>query len=242
MFSRQFLHAFMVAAMLAAVCAGAAWSAETKLSAADKRVIDALRSTTNIEFFEESLQDVVDYLKKYHKVDIRFDEKALGDAGVKTDVPVTRRMGAVTLHSALRLILIQLDLAHVVRDGAILITTPERGRQLVRDGGIDPAGFCQRPAARQKIAAALKKPVRMEFVDESLANVIDYLIDYCRVEIQIDHRALTRARVRMDVPRTINIREVPLETALRLLLRDLGLTCVAEDEWILITAAKDEST
>jgi hypothetical protein len=236
-FSRQFVYTFTAAAMAAAVCAGPARSAETKLSAADKKIIEGLRSLTVIEFVEVSLQDVVDYLKDYHKVEIQFDQKALGDAGIKTSVRVTRRVKGVTLHGALRLILGQAGMVHVIRDEALLITTPERGRQLVQAGAIDPAGYCQRAAAGQKIAEALKKPVSLEAVDLSLEDVVDFLRDYCKVEIQIDHRALAAARVRTDVPRTLNVKEVSLETALRLLLRDLALAHVAEEEWILITAA-----
>lgn len=243
MFSRPFLQTLTAAAMITAVWAGAVRAAETKLSAADKKIVEALRSFTQIEFVEDPLQDLVDYLRDYHKTHIQLDRKALGDAGIKTDVPVTWNVKGVTLHGALRLILGQAGLVHVIRDGTILITTPERGRQLVQAGAIDPAGYCSPPAGKaQKMAEALKKPVILEFVDTSLQDVADYLKDYFNIEIQIDHRALAAVRVRADEPCTINVKGISFESALRLLLHDLGLRHVVEDEWILITAANPPGT
>jgi hypothetical protein len=45
--------------------------------------------------------------------------------GIGPDVPVTRNLSGVSLRSALRLMLKDLELTYVIRDEVLLITTPE---------------------------------------------------------------------------------------------------------------------
>jgi hypothetical protein len=90
------------------------------------RAIDeALASPTLMEFSETPLSDVIEYLKAFHKIEIQFDKKALSDAGIALDVPITRNLKGISLRSALRLLLHDLDLTYVVDDGFLLITTSE---------------------------------------------------------------------------------------------------------------------
>lgn len=85
----------------------------------------ALASPTSMEFICTPLSDVVEYLKDYHKIDIQLDRKALDQIGVALDTPVTRGLKGVTLASALRLILRDLDLTYMPENEVLLITTQE---------------------------------------------------------------------------------------------------------------------
>ena len=71
------------------------------------------------------MQDAVDYLKDYHQIEIQMDSKALDDAGVRTDTPITKNLKGISLRSALRLTLREMDLTYVIKDEVLLITTPE---------------------------------------------------------------------------------------------------------------------
>jgi tetratricopeptide (TPR) repeat protein len=85
-----------------------------------------LREPTQLEFVETPLTDVIDYLKERHKIEIQLDRRALSDVGIGTDTPVTRNLQGVSLKSALRLMLRELELTYIIKDGVVLITTPER--------------------------------------------------------------------------------------------------------------------
>lgn len=77
------------------------------------------------EFVETPLQDVIDFFKEYHGIEMQIDRRALDDVGIGSDVPVTKDLRGVSLRTALRLILRDLDLTYTSMDGVLLITTPE---------------------------------------------------------------------------------------------------------------------
>ena len=76
-------------------------------------------------FVEAPLTEVLDYLKDRHKIEIQIDTKALEDAGVGADTPVTVDLKGISLRSALRLMLKKLSLTYLIKDEVLLITTPE---------------------------------------------------------------------------------------------------------------------
>ena len=90
-----------------------------------KKIREALDSPTQFEFIETPLQDVIDYLKNLHKIEIQLDTRALKDIGIGTDAPVTRNMKGVTLKEALQFVLRDLGLTYIVTKEVLLITTPE---------------------------------------------------------------------------------------------------------------------
>jgi hypothetical protein len=86
------------------------------ISAAEEDIFKALHSPTQLEFTETPLEDVIDYLKDYHKIHIQLD------TGVVADMPVTSNLKGVKLQSALR----EMGLTYQVSDGLLLVNTPER--------------------------------------------------------------------------------------------------------------------
>ncbi len=93
------------------------------------RIEAALASTTELDFVETPLQDVVDYLKCHHEIEILIDNKALGDVGIGTDSPVTVNLKGITLRSALNLMLRELSLTWTIEDEVLMITTPDEAEQ-----------------------------------------------------------------------------------------------------------------
>jgi hypothetical protein len=102
----------------------AACNAEAKIHA-------ALEAETTMAFEEMPFQDVVDYLHDLHGIEIQLDSKALEDAAVGSDTPITRHLKGISLRSALHLVLAPLDLTYVVRDDVVLITTREAARRMI---------------------------------------------------------------------------------------------------------------
>jgi len=87
-----------------------------------------------------------------------------------------------------------------------------------------------------KILAALDQNTELEFVDQPLSDVIDFLKERHGIEIQLDHNAMTDESIGSDAPVTKNIKGISLESALDLMLGDLKLTYVVGDEVLLITS------
>ena len=68
-----------------------------------------------------------------------------------------------------------------------------------------------------------------------LTDAIDYLKDFHKIEIQLDKKAMDEAGIGTDTTVTKNLKDIPLRSALRLILHELGLTYVVENEVLLIT-------
>ncbi len=92
-----------------------------KQGTSEKNIHDALKEPTQLEFTDQPLSDVIDYLKDYHSqmlghpIEIQLDTKALNDAGIAPDTPVTKNLKGITLRSALRLLLKELQLTYIIR-------------------------------------------------------------------------------------------------------------------------------
>jgi uncharacterized protein YfaS (alpha-2-macroglobulin family)/TolA-binding protein len=91
----------------------------------DRRIERALDTPTAAEFHETPLSDVAKYLQQRHGIPVRLDERALDDVGIATDIPITFTGRGLSLRSALRLMLRELDLTYQTRDESLVITTPE---------------------------------------------------------------------------------------------------------------------
>jgi hypothetical protein len=86
---------------------------------------EALEATADLDFTKTPLDDIVGVIGDFTKIDIVLDKKALADAGVATDLPMTVSLRGISVRAALGLILRNLGLTWIVRDEVVLITTPE---------------------------------------------------------------------------------------------------------------------
>jgi hypothetical protein len=90
---------------------------------AEAQIEAALREPAKFDFADQPLSDVVEEVSERHKISIQLDTKALTDAGLGSDTPVTAHAEGISLRSALRLALDQLDLTYVIRDEVLMITS-----------------------------------------------------------------------------------------------------------------------
>jgi hypothetical protein len=93
------------------------------------RIQSALLDETEFDFVELPLRDVVEYLSDLHKVQIKFDIKALDDAGLGTDLPITKSTNGVRLGAALNRLLGAVELTYAIEDEVLLITTASAAEQ-----------------------------------------------------------------------------------------------------------------
>ena len=88
-----------------------------------KRLIKVLAEPTQMDFEDIPLDEVLEYLEELHEVTFVWDSDSLVPTDISTDTGVTARFEGISLASALRLTLRQLDpaLRFSIQDDAILI-------------------------------------------------------------------------------------------------------------------------
>ena len=96
---------------------------------AEQKIYDALDKPLEspIDHEETPLGDVVQQLRDLAGIPIQLDQKALEEAGIAPDTPVTGKLGAgISLRSALRLLLGNVDLTYLIKNEVLLVTTKEK--------------------------------------------------------------------------------------------------------------------
>lgn len=93
-----------------------------------RRITKALDGEIMLDFNEAPLSEVVDYLETLREIPIVIDTRALDEVGLGTDTPLNVNLSGITLRSALKIMLGQLDLTYAVRDEVLMITTEEEAR------------------------------------------------------------------------------------------------------------------
>jgi hypothetical protein len=151
-------------------------------------------------------------------------------------------MKGCSLQSSLRLMLRGLGLTYVVRDKALWITTP----QLAATSGGSAITVETSPLNDWKIAEAMKQTTVIEFTETPLKDVVDYLKDVHHIEIQLDPKVFAQVYAQPkppmrdpEMPVTLDHKTVSLQSALRIILRELDLDYALCDEVILITTHEE---
>ncbi len=98
---------------------------------AEAKILKALDEPTTMEFVDTPLKDVVDQLKLQHGIEIQLDMKALTEASVSPDMPITKSLKGISLRSALRLMLGEKDLNYIIDHEVLLITTADKAKATV---------------------------------------------------------------------------------------------------------------
>ena len=95
------------------------------------RVLTDPLKPAGLEFTEEPLENVVNFLQTEYEIPIQVDGHALEDAALTSDEPVTINLHNISLRAALRLMLKQLNLTYMICDEVLLITTPDRAEEVL---------------------------------------------------------------------------------------------------------------
>jgi Leucine-rich repeat (LRR) protein len=210
---------------------------DVRFSPGNKQVLAALAEETQLHFIQTPIRDVADYLQDSHETAIKFDLRAMKKAGLGNDFPVTKKVEGVTLHAALKEILSELGLAHVVQHEAILVTTPEEVRPRLLSGALPPTDTktAETTAAADTVATALKKPVTIQCREKPFSELVDVLKKQCEVEIRIDDWGLATAGLKRDFPCATTVKDVSLGSVLQQLLGGTQLGYIVEEDLIVIT-------
>jgi type II secretory pathway component GspD/PulD (secretin) len=86
------------------------------------------------------------------------------------------------------------------------------------------------------LEAKLNEPVSLNMEKQPLQEAVDFLRNYTGMNIVLDPKALNDENITSATPVTLAANNIRLKTALKLLLKPLGLTYKIEDEVLLITS------
>ena len=104
-------------------------SVAQKMTEKEREILKVLDSTLNAEYSANTFEEVIEHLRKVTKVDIVVDKRALEEAGASYESKITVKMKS-SMRTILKRVLADLNLAYVVKDEAILITSRERASQM----------------------------------------------------------------------------------------------------------------
>lgn len=94
-------------------------------SPAEQKILAAIEDGTEIEFLDTPLADAMQYVSDLHDITVIIDDKGLEGIGLQSDEPLSINLSGVTLKSALKLILEPKDLAYVIEDEVMKITSKD---------------------------------------------------------------------------------------------------------------------
>ncbi|NLX96015.1 MAG: hypothetical protein GXY83_07555 [Rhodopirellula sp.] len=102
-------------------------------AAAEARIAAALNEPAEAAFADVALAEVLATLAGKHQIPIVLEAKALADAGIAQDAPVTAKLTGTSLRTVLTVMLRWLDLTFLVDRGVVLVTTPQaEKRHMIR--------------------------------------------------------------------------------------------------------------
>jgi hypothetical protein len=111
-------------------------------------------------------------------------------------------------------------------------------RRLERYGTIDLSGGNE---SERRIFRALRERGEAQFNNQPLSGVMQYFSDTYGIPIVIDPKGLEEETVTPEEPVTLNVPEISLRSALKLILEPLNLTYVIQDEVMKITNKKNSA-
>ena len=97
----------------------------------EQKISDALDQVTSLEFPDNTLREVIDFISDLHNIPIRLDDKALSDEGLDAETRINLVVSGITLRSALNLMLEKVgdvELTFIIEDEVMKITTVEKAQ------------------------------------------------------------------------------------------------------------------
>ena len=88
------------------------------------------------------------------------------------------------------------------------------------------------------IEAKLRDRISLNLDKQPLREAITFIQNYTGLNIVPDPKAMGEEGLTTESPVSLVVNQIPLKTALKLMLRPLGLTYTVEDEVILITSSQ----
>ncbi len=224
-------------------------SSTEKVSARTRSILSKLEQRVSMSFVEETpLDDVLKYIRQATingpddpGLPIYIDPIGLREANTSLRSTVKLNVEKTPLTVTLPQILKQLDLAHVVKDDVLIISS-RKGIYLEKKESLTLA-----KDASPKTKAVLEKldwPIQMSFGDETpLDDMLRYIKQatttptFDGIPIVVDPLGLKQVDRSLKSSVAIDLEGVPLKTTIRLMLKQLDLAYIVEDGRLFISSS-----
>jgi type II secretory pathway component HofQ len=175
-----------------------------------EKVRKALDQVVNIEFSEQPLQSALSQLTDQTKIKFVLDRISVATmAAGDPDMPVTAKLQDTKLRTGLRSVLSQYGLSFVVLEDSVLVTTQEM------------ADYRQ-----------LQQRVDVEWQDVPLPQALTQLSRKTGCNLVLDRRISKESR---ETTLTLNMNDASLETVVRIMATEAGLTSVRMGNVLFVT-------
>lgn len=101
------------------------------LTAKEQAILKALNMGVTVNFKDQRFEDVIEYLATLTGQPILLDKRALDEAMIGYDTPVTANVKNVTVRTLLRKILNEHGLAYVIKDESIQVTSELKAKSML---------------------------------------------------------------------------------------------------------------
>lgn len=209
---------------------------------------DALGQNISVDFKARSLGAVVDELAEQAAIDLRLDREALSSTRITERTPVTFELRDQSVQKTLDLLLLQLKLSWVLRDGVIWVTPAENAEQSQRTAVFDVRDICPDERSSTALEEALRQQVDSKsWSDSEGVGEICFAKPGVMVVMQTEQRldailelignyrsALRNSKPRIspeDDPEVVETKYYRLPTEVAEDLEKLLPTLVATDSW-----------
>ena len=222
-------------------------SAPPALSAQSKEILARLEKRVPMPFPHETpLEDVLRYIQsstpgKYQLgIPIYVDPAGLKLAKRSLTSTIALDLENAPLKETLPRVLEQLQMAFVVDDGVLFISSPE----LIERDRTEPVVIAKDDSAKTKrVLKTLDEPHQLPLTDATtLEDFVKYVTQMTTgpngpaLTIEVDPHGLHNANCTMNSTVQIELEGVPLRTGLRLALKQLGLAFAVKDGTVVISS------
>jgi hypothetical protein len=94
-------------------------------------------------------------------------------------------------------------------------------------------------SSTQAVRRALAEPTSLQFNESPLSDVVVFIKEQHKLQVQLDTAALDTAGITTDSPVNIDVEGVPLANSLNIMLKSIESTYVVRDEVLLITTPEE---
>lgn len=126
---------------------------------------DQLLKPIDVDFNQTSLSAAVEALAKQTGLDIRLDEPALNDVGIRSRTPVSLKLSSRSLSTVLAVMLAEIDLTYVLKNGALWVTTRAEAEGLFKSAVFDVRDLCRDEQESYELINAIQSQTSGPWLD-----------------------------------------------------------------------------
>jgi len=185
-----------------------------------KLQVKLLTELGNAEFINTPLKDVIQFLSDQAGCTIAFDRRAIEEAGISPDEPITcHALREQPLNRLLQFVLLPFDLRAIIQDEVLLIVNRDK------EAKTEPSGA---------VAAALEKKLDIDLA-QPLPTIAAHLSEKTGIPFLLHSPALTKASIDMERALVIKEKGVTPAEAITRTKPALPLKLIERDGMVLIS-------